>query len=204
MRRKPPHAWRAAPHPDTAPIAAGAWRSVSVAPILTRAGLIKCGAYAALFLVVVFYRPARAARRPSASSAACCFCSFWPPGVAVAITGLSQGAFHYGRSLWVDVLGVPAGPSAAVQRASGPFVNPDHFANYLAMIIPLAIAGALFREPLEPAREFTGFQLLCAAVALMLAAAILISLSRAGWIEIGLGIVIFAYLLRTRRTSSSR
>ncbi len=90
------------------------------------------------------------------------------------------------------------GPGGA-HRASGPFINPDHFANYLAMVLPLALAGALFRVPLEPAPRFSGFQFLCAAAALLLVAGILISLSRAGWIEIGLAIVTFAYLLETRR-----
>jgi hypothetical protein len=35
------------------------WRPLSVMPVLTRAGLLKCVAYIVLFLVVVFYRPER-------------------------------------------------------------------------------------------------------------------------------------------------
>jgi hypothetical protein len=114
-------------------------------------------------------------------------------GVAVATLGVSQQA-----SWFADLLSMYVAPGGRA-RPSGPFLNPDHFANYLAMVLPLALAGALFRVPLTPAPRFSGFQFVCAAAALVLVAGILISLSRAGWIEIGLTIVTFAYLLETRR-----
>jgi tetratricopeptide (TPR) repeat protein/O-antigen ligase len=178
--------------PEAVPIAASTWRSLSVAPILTRAGLLKCTAYAALFFVVVFYRAGAGDAGADRKFRRLLLLIMLASGIAVAMAGLSQQAFSYGRSVM--------GGSADVGRARGPFVNPDHFANYLAMVLPLAVAGALFRVPLEPAQaRFSGFQLLCAGVALILAAAIVVSLSRAGWIEIGLGIFIFAYLLRNRR-----
>ncbi len=181
-------------HPpgDGSPIAANIWRSLSVAPVLTRAGLLKCAAYAALFFVVVFYRAGAGDAGAEHTFRRMLLLIILASGAAVAMTGLSQQAFSYGRNVLEG--------SAGVRRASGPFVNPDHFANYLAMILPLAVAGALFRIPLEPAEErLSGFQLLCAGVALILAAAIVVSLSRAGWIEIGLGNFLFLYLLRSRR-----
>src|SRR5579885_694758 len=165
------------------PLASPRWRSMSVAPILTRAGLLKCAAYAALFFAVIFYRSGAGDARAERALRRLLLLLVLASAVAVAMAGLSQQAFSH---------------APAQHRASGPFVNPDHFANYLAMVLPLAIAGALFRVPLEPAGEFSGFQLLCAAAALLLTAAIVISLSRAGWIEIGLGILTFAYGMRTR------
>ena len=173
------------------------WRPLAVMPVLTRAGLLKCAAYVALFLVVVFYRPgagdAAAERKFRRAMVLMALAS----GVAVAMLGVSQQASWFGDILSMYV--PPGWGPGGVHRASGPFINPDHFANYLAMVLPLALAGALFRVPLAPAPRFSGFQFLCAAAALVLVAGILISLSRAGWIEIGLAIVTFAYLLETRR-----
>jgi tetratricopeptide (TPR) repeat protein len=179
---------------DAAPIAASAWRSLSVAPVLTRAALLKCAAYAALFLVVIFYPAGAGDARAERHFRRIVLVIVLAAGAAVAISGLTQQAFSYSRSLWSDFA---AGAPGA--RASGPFANPDHFANYLAMLLPLAAAGALFRIPLDPIQErLSGFQVLCAAIALLIAAAIVISLSRAGWIEIGLGVVVFAWILRSR------
>jgi len=175
---------------DSAPIAVSAWRSLSVAPVLTRAAILKAAAYASLFLVIIFY-PAGDARTER-HFRRMVLLIILASGAAVAIAGLTQQAFTYTRSLWTDV-------AVDAERASGPFANPDHFANYLAIVLPLAAAGALFRVPLDPLPErLSGFQLLCAAIALLIAAAIMISLSRAGWIEIGLGLFVFAWLLRSR------
>jgi tetratricopeptide (TPR) repeat protein len=179
---------------DAAPVASSAWRSLSVAPVLTRAGLIKCAAMALLFLLVVFYLPGAGDARAERQFRRVMVLVILASGVAVAMGGLSQQAFFRGRGI-VGELGT--GPGTL--RASGPFVNPDHFANYLAMIVPLAVAGALFRVPFEPTRErLSGFQLLCGAAVLILCAAIVISLSRAGWFEVGLGIFVFVYLLHSR------
>jgi tetratricopeptide (TPR) repeat protein len=179
---------------DSAPLAVSVWRSLSVAPTLTRASILKCAAYAALFLVIVFYPAGAGDARTERHFRRLLLLIILASGAAVAVAGLTQQAFSYTRSLWAEVAA-----GAGADRASGPFANPDHFANYLAMLLPLAAAGALFRVPLDPLQQrFSGFQLLCAAFALLIAAAILISLSRAGWIEIGLGIFVFAWLLRSR------
>jgi tetratricopeptide (TPR) repeat protein len=173
---------------DPLPLAVSVWRPLSVAPVLTRAGLLKCAAYAALFLAVIFYRPGRGDVHAERRFRRIVLITVLASGAVVAVTGLiEQARFH----------GSPG--SAFAARASGPFVNPDHFANYLAMVLPLAAAGALYRVPLDPLRErLSGFQLLCGAIALLIAAAIVLSLSRAGWIEIGLGIALFAWMLRSR------
>ena len=174
------------------------WRSLSVAPTLTRAGLLKCWLMARCFLSWSSIRWEPAARERRAQV---------PPR-----PGADRAGGRYGRSVRrTDRAGILerkdpvvlcpeglGGPMPGIHRASGPFVNPDHFANYLAMILPLALVGAIFRAPLEPAPRFSGFQLLCAVASLMIIAAILISLSRAGWIEIGLGILTLAWLLRRR------
>ena len=175
----------------------GSWRPLSVMPLLTRAGLLKCGAYLALFFVVAFYRPGAGEGAAERRFRRVMVLMVLASGVAVAMLGVSQQASWFGDLLSIYV--PPGWGPGGAHRASGPFINPDHFANYLAMVLPLALAGALFRVPLEPAPRFSGFQFLCVAAALILVAGIVISLSRAGWIEIGLAIVAFAYLLETRR-----
>ena len=151
------------------------------------------------FFVVVFY-PVGAGTRGDERKFRCALVLIvLAAGTAVAFVGLTEQAFWNGKILWFYVPRDWGGPMPGIHRASGPFVNPDHFANYLAMILPLALVGAIFRAPLEPAPRFSGFQLLCAVASLMIIAAILISLSRAGWIEIGLGILSLAWLLRRRR-----
>ena len=175
----------------------GTWRPLSVMPLLTRAGLLKCAAYLALFFVVTFYRPGAGEAAAERQFRRVAVLVVLASGVTVAMLGVSQQASWFGDLLSIYV--PPGWSPGAVHRASGPFINPDHFANYLAMVLPLALAGALFRVPLEPAPRFSGFQFLCVAAALILAAGIVISLSRAGWIEIGLAIVTFAYLLEARR-----
>jgi tetratricopeptide (TPR) repeat protein len=179
------------------------WRSVSVAPILTRAGLLKYCAYAALFFAVVFYPAGGGDRGAEHRFRRVLVLMVLGSGVAVALMGLTQQAFFYGTGLWSNGASAVTGQLTA-QRASGPFVNPDHYANYLAMILPLAVAGAMFRIPLDHAERFSGFQLLCAPAALLIAAGIVLSLSRAGWIEIGLSIAAFAFILRHRHRHDPR
>jgi tetratricopeptide (TPR) repeat protein/O-antigen ligase len=200
-----PFAKRTGPEPaqvDAKPVPSSAWRSLSVTPVLTRAGLLKCAAMASLFLLVVLYQPGAGDARAERQFRRVVVLLILASGVAVAIGGLSQQAVSHGRIL----MGSGAvGSGSATARTSGPFVNPDHFANYLAMIVPLAVAGALFRVPFEPTQErLSGFQLLCGAAALILCAAIIISLSRAGWFEVGLGIFVFVYLLPSRRDLGRR
>jgi tetratricopeptide (TPR) repeat protein len=181
-------------------LSVGSWRSISIMPILTRAGLVKCAAYAALFFLVVFYRPGRGDAAAEHNFRRNLVLIVLASGAAVALAGLSQQAPWFENLLWFYL---PSG-SASGFRASGPFANPDHFANYLAMVLPIALAGALFRVPLEPRPGLSGFQLLCTALALAIATAIMLSLSRAGWIEIGLGILAFAWMLRVRLRHARR
>ncbi|MGA8568404.1 MAG: O-antigen ligase family protein [Candidatus Binataceae bacterium] len=183
----------AAPLPESS-----LWRSLSVAPTLTRAGLLKCLAYGSLFFVVVFYPVGAGARSDERKFRRALVLIVLAAGTAVAFVGLTEQAFWNGKILWFYVPRDWGSPMPGIHRASGPFVDPDHFANYLAMIMPLALIGAIFRAPLEPAPRFSGFQILCAVASLMIIAAILISLSRAGWVEIGLGILTLAWLLRHR------
>src|SRR5438309_5115195 len=79
-------------------------------------------------------------------------------------------------------------------RASGRFVNADYFANYPALIFPIALACALVRTFMVPKSQESGFKIFCALTAFILFTSILLSLSRGGWVGGLLGVVILVWL----------
>jgi len=79
-------------------------------------------------------------------------------------------------------------------RASGPFVNPDHFANYLSLILPIALGCALFRTFMVSKAQQYGWWIFCGFTAFLVFTGILLSLSRGGWISVLVGIVILVWL----------
>jgi len=58
-------------------------------------------------------------------------------GALLAMIALLQEVAGNGRILWIT------GEPSESGRASGPFVNPNHFAAWLEMVIPAALAYAL-------------------------------------------------------------
>ena len=166
------------------------WRSLSIAPSVTWAGLIEMLACGAIFFLVLSYpfgfvgaereADARFMRRLATALISI--------GGAVALIGLAEKAAWNGRILWFFVPQDWSGLPAADVRASGPFVNPDHFANFLAMILPLAVVGAIF--PIAPGHRERGadLRLQCAVAAFLIAAGILLSLSRGAWIASVVGV----------------
>ncbi len=79
-------------------------------------------------------------------------------------------------------------------RASGPFINPDHFANYLSLIFPMALACALFRTLLRSRTKEGAFRILSGLAALLLFSGILLSLSRSGWMSALLGVSVLLWV----------
>ena len=115
-------------------------------------------------------------------------------GLLVATIGFAQRFSWNGKILWFFVPYDWGVPRPDVPRASGPFVNPNHFANYLSLVLPIAIACTLFRtfivsKPLEKA-----LRICCGLTAFLLFTGIVLSLSRSGWISALLGVVILAWL----------
>lgn len=112
-------------------------------------------------------------------------------GTGVAILGLAERAWWNGRLLWFYVpLDWGAPLRQAAPRASGPFIDPDHFANYLAMVMPLAAVAALFPLKIFRHARRSDVQMLGALGGLVMAAAILFSLSRGGWIAAIAGVAV--------------
>ena len=176
------------------------WRPLSIAPTLTGASALKLMAYACLFFLILYY-PFREYPQPLGER------RFYRRllklvlimGLVVGALGLLGQAFWNGAVLWVYVpydWGAPMPGYDA--RAAGPFVNPNHFAAYLNLILPLALACALFETFLSRRRRWrNSIRVFCLAVAVIAVAAIALSLSRGGWLGgfIAVSMVIWAALI---------
>jgi O-antigen ligase/tetratricopeptide (TPR) repeat protein len=192
----PPAAARAHPPLKRATSAAGAvpdsrgWRTLSFEPGVTLSGMLKALAYAALFLLVALY-PFGAEEDPRAEERYCrtVFGLVLATGFMVAFLGLMNWASWNGKILWFFVPLDWEGPHLAFAlRATGPFVNPDHFASYLAMVLPLALVTALLRIDLVPRAWASAVRMTSMAGAFVILCAIVLSLSRGGWIATALSV----------------
>jgi O-antigen ligase/tetratricopeptide (TPR) repeat protein len=176
------------------------WRPLSVAPVLSWSGLILFAACAALFMLVAFVPVGAFGSKVERDwFVGGLVTVFLAVGLGIAAIGLVQQATWNGRILWFFVpLDWGAPMLDVVPRASGPFVDPDHFAGFLAMIFPLAISGTFFGSPLVSVRWSNGYRIACGVSAFVLMAAIILSQSRAAWIGLALGVALVT-LLSSRR-----
>jgi tetratricopeptide (TPR) repeat protein len=186
------------------------WRALSFEPAVTRAGMLKALAYAALFLLVALY-PFGADDDPRAEERFCrtIFGVVLAMGFVVAFLGLMNWASWNGKILWFFVPLDWEGPHLAFAlRATGPFVNPDHFANYLAMVLPLALVVALLRVDLVPRPSASPVRMASMAAAFVILCAIVLSLSRGGWIStaisVGALVAMFFFQPESRRAAFAR
>jgi O-antigen ligase/tetratricopeptide (TPR) repeat protein len=180
-----------------------AWRPLSIAPARTRAQLGKAIACMAIFLVVTAYLPGgdrRSRQRLELRALR------WLVLVAfcVAAIGLLQRATWNGKILWVFI---PwdweiARPEWA--QTSGPFVNRSHFANYLALLWPLALLPVFARGVLHSNGERPGERLTALLAPVAMGVALLWSLSRGGWLAALAGAATLIATLGTGRGDTRR
>ena len=117
--------------------------------------MLKFAAYASLFFFVALYPFgfATAARRKDHLYRALVM-AVLVSGLIVAVVGIVEFFTWNGKILWLFVpYDWGAAQTSPLSRALGPFVNFDHFGNYLALVLPLAAGGALFRDDLFSKRE---------------------------------------------------
>jgi tetratricopeptide (TPR) repeat protein len=178
------------------------WRPLTLAPAATSAGLLEFLALATVFLMVLAY-PSRDGQQASEMKfERRMIYLIVGTGALVALLGIAEHASWNGKILWFYQPADWNGPLLVESpRASGPFVNPDHFANYLALSLPLAAAVALFPLCIIPAQRSTNIRVFFGcAVALMLIAATL-SLSRGGGLAICVGVTL-ALAISLRRAAA--
>jgi O-antigen ligase/Tfp pilus assembly protein PilF len=174
-----------------------AWRPLSISPARTRLALTKTLAIVAIFLVVTAYTPAGDRRRRRRLERRALQ---WLVFVAfvVAAIGLLQRAAWNGKLLWVFVPWDWGMPHVGAPQTSGPFVNRNHFANYLALLWPLALTPVLFAGALT---RSTAARLAFGVASATIAVALLWSLSRGGWLAALTGGVVLLLSGANRGTS---
>jgi len=184
-----PHQVALGTHPGqagaVAAIQSGArWRSISLAPELTRELVIKLVAYSALFFVVLLYPFGPSMHAESEKNFyRYVIIAVLVTALVVACIGILERVFWNGKILWVFVpYDWGRAMPDAMDRARGPFVNPDHFGSYLNLVIPVALAGVLFPTFVVRKSSSEAFRVFCAAVVLIASTVLLLTLSRAGWI----------------------
>ena len=187
--------------PPSGSFSTASWLPISIAPSLTKTDLLKFIAYACLFFLVLLYPLGKLDQRRvspnetlrhNANFARSILLMVLFSGLLIAALGIVQTFSWNGKILWFFEPydgGIP-GPGQ-IPRASGPFINPAQFGNYLGLIFFLALAGAIFPTfiPLRGTEE--GFRLFCGVIALVLLSAMLLSLSRAAWIATVVGLTFF-------------
>jgi tetratricopeptide (TPR) repeat protein len=161
------------------PAAASIWRTVSLAPSRTQVAALKFSAMAILLALVTFYPFAS----PHFNEGNEWFVQrlvggMLVAGFALAAVGLLQRETWNGKLLWLITPYSDLTAGGDSLRARGPFVDPDHFASYLGMIMPLAIVGTLWPHIVVKPRSTYGFRLFSGFTAALLATAMLMSMSR--------------------------
>jgi O-antigen ligase len=108
-------------------------------------------------------------------------------GFALALFGLIQHFAWNGKFYWFVNSTVP------VSSPFGPFVNHNHFAGYLEMIVPIPFALILTRAVRSELSLIYGF------VGIIMSIAVIVSLSRSGMISLICGLVfVFLFSLRSK------
>lgn len=108
-------------------------------------------------------------------------------GLALAVFALVQYLTWEGKFYWLR-------PTKGT--AFGPFVNRNHFAGYIEMLIPLPVAMIVARSIRKDLWLLYGF------AALMMTVAVVVSLSRGGMISVAAGLLFMA-ILKSRLGSNT-
>ena len=179
------------------------WRPLTIAWPLTTTGLMGAMAFAALLLAVALYPAGPPGEwRASEQLARIALRAALASGLIVALAGLIQWATWNGKILWTLVPLDWGAPVPSAQRASGPFVNPDHFAGYLAMVFPLMLSGTVFGGFPTSSKPDPARRILCGVAAFLIFVAVALSQSRAGWMGLGLGTVLLFLFAQSRSRST--
>jgi len=168
------------------------WRSIAIAPSVSWASLIEFLSCGSVFFLVLCYPFGLVGEERTANARFMhqLVLALIAIGAAVALIGLIEKATWNGRILWFFLPHDWPTTMPESVRASGPFVNPDHFANFLSMILPLAIVGAIFPISYNDHGHGADLRTSCLVAAFLMVAGIILSLSRGGWIASTTGVCI--------------
>ena len=181
------------------------WRTLSIYPHATRTGLLKIFSYLGAFLLIINYVDSK--RKFLRISLAMVV-----SGIVIALLGIIQRVAEAPKIYWFW--------EAFFKKDSsffGPFVNPNHFAGYMEMVIPVAIGLFIwqwrnlvrnqdrgFREFLINIGSEEGCKLiLFAFLIVLMVGALFLSSSRAGVISF-LGSMIYLLVMVLRGGKARR
>jgi O-antigen ligase len=180
------------------------WRTLSVYPHATRTELLKILSYVGIFLLIINYVDSK--RKLMKVSTFIVF-----SGIIVALLGIAQKIAEAPKIYW---FWEPLFKKDA--SFFGPFVNPNHFAGYMQMVIPLSIGLFIikwrrFGKEQSGIREFfitmgneEGCKLILFSFLIVLTVgALFLSSSRGGVISF-LGSMIFFLLIIIKREKDRR
>ncbi len=109
-------------------------------------------------------------------------------GTLVAAYALFQWMTSSTRILWLQQ------PPQYFKRAGGTFVNPNHLAGFLGLILPLAVAQVFVGRTAALTKILHGYG------ALVMLGGIAVSMSRGGWLAVTVGVFgLFCWLAWRRR-----
>jgi O-antigen ligase len=175
------------------------WRTISLDPMATREEFLKVLTYATLFWVIL--NNFRQRRQLEGIVAIIIGTGFF-----LAVFGIIQEYAWNGKIYWVRELTQGGSPF-------GPYVNRNHFAGYMEIVIPLTIGyllaqSPLRREPISLRGRFllwtsaqTSKSILLMFAAMFMAASLLLTGSRGGLVSLTGSMVFFAVMIRMKRTS---
>ena len=89
-------------------------------------------------------------------------------------------------------------PEQYTGRGSGTFINPNHFAGFLGMLLPVCLAAVLTGRGSLPIRILLGYS------ALLLLGGVAVSMSRGGWASTSLALAAVIGVLGWRATHPQR
>jgi len=181
------------------------WRTISVDPYATRTELFKIISYLGVFLLIINYVDSK--RKLMRMSAVIVF-----SGIVVALLGVAQKVAEAPKIYW---FWEPIFKNDA--SFFGPFVNPNHFAGYIEMIVPLSIGlfiakwKHMAKKQLRGIREFLikmSEEEVCKLILLsffiiLMAGALFLSSSRGGIISF-LGSMVFLLAMMIRKEKGGR
>jgi len=113
-------------------------------------------------------------------------------GLGLAVFALIQHFTWEGKMYWMRPV------ASAGAGTGGPFVNRNHFAGYMEMLIPIPVAIAFSRASRLEERLFCGF---CAAI---MSVALVASLSRGGMVSLAAGLVFLIAMIGLFRRTNAR
>lgn len=118
--------------------------------------------------------------------------SFTLTAVAALASSYAVGQFfHHSNHVWNLIAPYPG-------RASGTYINPDHFAGFLELVLPLPLAFLL------AGRVSVITRVVLAYAALTILAGLAVTLSRGGWVAAGAGVLLLLGFLLCHRNHRLR